>query len=311
MAALLEIQDLVKHYGSVLALDGAHLAIDPGETIGLVGKNGAGKTTLLSIVAGFFEQDSGLCRFMGGNIRDRKLNGKINIQPQETCFKKGIPLYRQLVHFCRLLGMATAEAREQIHDLSKQLGTMKYIDKPVEKLSFGQAKRLNLLQAFLGTPALILLDEPTAGLDPIAAAEARRMIQSRPDGTSFLISSHNLYELQDMCTRVLVLDQGRIVNNIELLETANRDNILKIKLSSHPGETLVSALLQLPEITDLLIDQHDRSRLTLHFATPEPDRFQLRIQGIIIEHGLSVTQLNRGSSLSDNMRELMEADKSS
>lgn len=305
MTALLEIQDLVKHYGKVTALTGVTLSIDPGETVGLVGKNGAGKTTLLSVIAGHIKQDAGTCRFLGRDPGGLEPAGGINFQPQETCFKKGIPVYRQLIHFCRLLDMATAEARSQIQDLSRQLGTTAYIDKPVGKLSFGQAKRLNLLQAFLGAPALILLDEPTAGLDPIAAGEARHMIQTRPEGTSIFVSSHNLYELQDLCSRVLVLDQGGIVNNINLIEAANRDNILKMKLNRPPDETLVSVLSRLPEITDMVVDRLDRTRLTLHFAAPEPDRLQLRIQGLVIEHGFSVTQLNRGNSLGDDMRELM------
>ena len=305
MSSLLEIRDLVKHYGRIKALDGVDLSIDQGETIGLVGKNGAGKTTLLSIIAGFFRQDSGVCQFTGMDIRNLELAGKITIQPQETCFKKGIPVSRQLKHFARLLNIPPATAREQIRDLGRQLGTENYSGKPVEQLSFGQGKRLNLVQAFLGTPALILLDEPTAGLDPIAANDVRHMIQSRSRDASFLISSHNLYELQDICTRVLVLDQGKMVNNIELSENITRDNILKVRLNASPGEALTTVLTQVPEVTDLIVEGHDRTRMTIHFATPEPDRFQLRIQGIIIEHGFSVTQLNRGNSLSDNMRELM------
>ena len=309
MDTLLAVQDLIKHYGNVKALDGIHLSINSGETVGLVGKNGAGKTTLMSIIAGFFKQDAGSCKFKGSELSGLELAGKLTIQPQETCFKKSIPVVRQLMHFCRLLGISTNDAWEQINNLSKQLGTEDYIHRPVEKLSFGQGKRLNLLQAFLGTPELVLLDEPTAGLDPIAANDVRQMIRSRSNQTAFLISSHNLYELQDICSRVLVLDQGKMVNNINLSEDANRANILKIKLNNSPGETLISALSQIPEITDLVIDQHDKARLTIHFASPEPDRFQIKIQGVIIEHGLSVTQLNRGNFLSDNMRELMAEDK--
>lgn len=309
MNALLEIQNLAKRYGNVKALDGVHLSINPGETVGLVGKNGAGKTTLLSIIAGFIRPDAGLCQLAGTDLRDRDLAGRVSIQPQETCYMKGVPVIRQLIHFCRLSNMATVKAREEIRFLSNQLGTEDYIGKAVEKLSFGQGKRLNLLQAFIGTPALILLDEPTAGLDPVAANEVRQMIQSRTRETAFLISSHNLYELQDICSRILVLDQGRLVSNINLLENPDRDNILKIKLNAFPGEALVAALSEVPEITDVIADKHGQAGLTLHFASPDPDRFQLRIQGIVIEHGFSVTQLSRGHSLNDNMRELMAADK--
>jgi len=290
VAALLRIQNLGLRYGSVTALEDINIEVDEGDCIGLVGKNGAGKTTLLSIVAGLLRPDTGAVTLAGP--------ARIGLQPQEQCFRQRLPVRRQLQHLQRLAG---AFAAEELDGYLAELDAAGYVDKPVEQLSIGQAKRLNVLQAFLGTPRLILLDEPTAGLDPIAADSVREMILSRRGSVTFLISSHNLYELQDLCRRVLILDRGKLVNDIHLDEHAGADSILRLQLDREPDDELLAQLAGLAETTQLNRDRHDRRRLTLMFASDAPDRLQLAVQSLINDRGYSILQLNRGRTLSDDL----------
>lgn len=292
---MLQIRHLGKRYGGVTALDDVNLDVEEGECIGLVGKNGAGKTTLLSIIAGLLRPDTGAVT-MTGPVR-------IGLQPQEQCFRHRLPVRRQLRHLQRLAGTFAAA---ELDNFITELDAADYVDKPVEQLSVGQARRLNVLQAFLGAPRLILLDEPTAGLDPLAADSVREMILSRRGGVTFLISSHNLYELQDLCRRVLILDRGKIVNDIMLDRRAGADSILRLQLDRAPDENLLAQLAGLAETTQLDRDRHDRRRLTLMFASDAPDRLQLAVQSLINEHGYSILQLSRGRSLSEDLESLRQ-----
>jgi len=293
MAALLRIHNLGLRYGAVTALEDVNIDVDAGDCIGLVGKNGAGKTTLLSSVAGLLRPDTGTVTMTGP--------ARIGLQPQEQCFRRRLPVRRQLQHLQRLAGAADAA---ELDGFLAELDAADYVDKPVEQLSVGQAKRLNVLQAFLGTPQLILLDEPTAGLDPVAADSVREMILSRRGDVTFLISSHNLYELQDLCRRILILDRGRVVNDIMLDQRAGADSILRLQLDRDPDEDLLAQLAGLAETTQLSRDRHDRRRLTLMFASDAPDRLQLAVQSLINDRGYSILHLSRGRTLSEDLSAL-------
>ena len=149
MANLLEISNLSKRYGSNLALDDISLTIEKPTAIGLVGKNGAGKTTLLSILSGALRANSGSIRILGESPESIATTGKLNILPQDATFKKGISIAKQLRLFARLQGASRQQADEEVKELLAELGDATFADKTVTSLSYGQRKRLGILQAFL------------------------------------------------------------------------------------------------------------------------------------------------------------------
>jgi ABC-2 type transport system ATP-binding protein len=293
---ILQTHNLTRRYGNNTALDNVSFEIADRASVGLVGKNGAGKTTLLSIIAGLLRPTSGTVAFDG-----RTSGTGLGLQPQEECFRRNISVLRQLRHLQRLQPQPAAETGDDLERLLTDLDVRDYAARSVAELSFGQRKRLNILQAFLGRPGLILLDEPTAGLDPIAAATVKEMIRTRARDATFLISSHNLYELQDLCQRVLVLDNGKLVNDIDLLRRADMDSILRLKLDREVNADLLSRMTRLTGITQVTTDRHDASRITLLFADARPDQLQLAVQSLINESGYSILQLSRGKTLSDDM----------
>ena len=297
MPNLVETRTLTRRYGSNTAIDNIALSLDDGGIIGLVGKNGAGKTTLLSLLSGALEPSSGTVNVLGYPASAPQLLGKINILLQEADFKRGISVKHQLIHFAQLQGLTQSEAKNEIGLLLEKLNNSEYAHKVPEAMSYGQRKRLGITQTFIGKPELILLDEPTAGLDPLAAADIRKTIQSFADQTTFIISSHNLYELQDICSRVLVLDKGQLKMNTTLSELNQGSDCLHITLNKNISADLLSALCELPEISEAIPDKTNLEKITLHFTDPGTDKLQLQVQSLILEHGYSVLQLNRGENM--------------
>ena len=308
MTALIEIRDLSKHYRSVVALDCINLKIDNHSTIGLVGKNGAGKTTLLSILSGTIRPNSGTVKVLGQSPHSSTIKGKISILLQEANFKKGIPVITQLEHFARLQGLSKQAAKEEIGDLLKKLNNTDYAHKKPETLSFGQRKRMGIVQAFIGSPDLVLLDEPTAGLDPVAANSVRSFLQAFSKQSAFIISSHNLYEIEDICSTIVVLDKGKIVTNANLSDLTNKNNSLNITLDQAISAPLMSAISGLEDVTELIVDDSNQEKITVHIIATELDKFQLSLQTLIVEHGYSVIQLSRGKALIDEVIKMVDAE---
>ncbi len=305
MTNLLEIHDLSKYYRSVVALDKINLTIDEHTSIGLVGKNGAGKTTLLSVLSGAIRPNSGIVKILGYSPQASTIIGKLNILLQDAHFKQGIPVIAQLEHFARLQGFSKESARDEIATLLDRLNNADYADKKPETMSYGQRKRLAIVQAFIGKPELVLLDEPTAGLDPVAANDVRKFIQSFSNKSAFIISSHNLYEIEDICSRVVILDKAKLIANTEISELAAKDNTLNITLDRIPADNLVTALLQLPEITEFIQNKSNQHKITLYFASIHPDQLQLQVQSLIIDQGFSIVHFSRGKALVDGVIDLV------
>ena len=305
MAALVEIDELVKQFRAVRALDGCSFTIASPGLIGLVGKNGAGKTTLLSVLAGSMQPSSGRVAVLGFAPGRPGLLGSVGVLTQDANFRRGVSGRAQLVHLARLSGVAPDAARAQIHSLLCELGNDDFADQPPERLSYGQRKRLGIVQALLGAPRLVLLDEPTAGLDPVAARAVRELIRRRGADTAFILSSHNLYEIQDVCTRVLVIDRGKLVGDADVSRLAANSNMLTVTLDREPGADLFDALLRLPEITDVMPRRDGRVGVAIRFATTGIDALQMQVQTVLVESGYSVVALTREKALADDVLSLV------
>ncbi len=306
MATLLEINELGKRYGSTQALSDITLTIEEPTAIGLVGKNGAGKTTLLSILSGALRTSTGSLKILGESPQTIASTGKLNILPQDATFKKGIPVTQQLRLFARLQGMDKETAIDAVNALLLELGDAGFANKPPENLSYGQRKRLGVVQAFLGSPQLVILDEPTAGLDPVAANDVRQLIRKLYGESAFIISSHNLYEIEDICSSVIILDEGRLIANRPIAELVNLENRLNLTLDREPDDQLVQTLLQIPEIKDFSQDKLNLEKISLDLGNNNLDDLQLQIQRLIMDNGYTIIDLSRGKGLIDGIMDLVD-----
>lgn len=210
---MIEAERITKHYGAVRALDEVSFAVGAGEIVGLLGPNGSGKTTLLRILTGFFPPDGGMAVVAGLRIDERPLQVResVGFLPEQS------PLYSdlsvdQLLRFAAAVKVPLRVARpERIEAVLVDCGLEAVRAKRIGTLSKGYRQRVGIAQALIGRPQVLVLDEPTAGLDPATVLELRGLIRGLRGRTTILLSSHILADVASICDRVLILHRGRLV----------------------------------------------------------------------------------------------------
>ncbi len=228
----IQIDNVTKTFGPNKALDQVSFEVQPQTIFGLLGPNGAGKTTLFSLAANFIHADSGSIRVLGIDVRNSsELRGRLGILPQDALFQRNVPIREQMVFFRRLADRSIPEAEQDVDEALEMVGLEEYRNRPIQHLSHGMIKRLGIAQAFMGNPEVILLDEPTAGLDPRNAHQVHEIIFRLRQSATIMVSSHNLAEIQSLCDHVAILKTGRLVSYGAVDEITSRDQRIELKLS--------------------------------------------------------------------------------
>ncbi|HSG79438.1 MAG TPA: ATP-binding cassette domain-containing protein, partial [Acidimicrobiia bacterium] len=208
---MLELTDLHKRYGEVVALDGASLRAERGRILGFLGPNGAGKTTAMRSVFGLVALDDGTARWDGATI-DAPQRLRFGYMPEQRGLYPKMRVLDQLTFFGSIHGMTRQDAKASAGALLDELGLADRADDRVENLSHGNQQRVQLAAALLHHPDLLVLDEPFSGLDPMGADRLAEIIRERATaGTAVVFSSHQLDLVEDVCQDVAVIDRGRIV----------------------------------------------------------------------------------------------------
>src|SRR5690606_13423399 len=202
-----DIQGVSQRYGSMTVLHELSLQLAEGEVLGLFGHNGAGKTTTMKLILGLLNPSEGQVRVLGHSPNDPQVRRSLGYLPENVTFYAQLTGRETLRHFARLKGADLA----QVDELFEQVGLAHAADRRVKTYSKGMRQRLGLPQAILGTPRLLLLDEPTVGLDPIAPQDLYRLIdQLRQQGTSVILCSHVLPEVEAHINRAAILAGGQL-----------------------------------------------------------------------------------------------------
>lgn len=208
--ATLEIDALTKRYGGTVALDGVSFDVRPGEIFGFVGSNGAGKTTTMRIALGVLAADSGQVR-LGGRPIDLDVRRTIGYMPEERGLYPKMKVGEQLAYLAELHGVDRAAARRAVLRWAEQLGVDRRLDDTVDALSLGNQQRVQLAAALVHDPAVLVLDEPFSGLDPVAVDVMSEVLREKARaGVPVLFSSHQLDLVQRLCDRVGILVAGRM-----------------------------------------------------------------------------------------------------
>ena len=238
-------RDLVKRRGKIRALDGFTLSVPRGSVTGLVGENGAGKTTWMMTVAGFLSSDSGEIDLLGCGPFDASVHaGKVAILPQDSELPLEMSPYDALYRFGRLQGLSPSAAKRSAESALAAVNLAERAKAPVRNLSHGMRKRAMVAQCFVGDPEIVLLDEPLNGLDPVEADRLRRFILSQRGRRTVVISSHNLEDVERLCTHVAVVGGGRLVRMDTMASMTRGTDRVEYALSSRPSglETLESSI---------------------------------------------------------------------
>jgi len=241
------VRDLTKVYGTVTAVDHISFTLAPATTVALLGGNGAGKTTTIAMLLGLVVPTSGEVRVFGADMSTRRgeVAHRLNFQSPYVDLPSRLTVRQNLAVYARLYGVANVA--ERIAYVARDLQIEPLLDRETGKLSAGQKTRVGLAKAFLNAPELLLLDEPTASLDPDTADWIRRKLRdyARDRGATLLLASHNMAEVERLADRVILLDQGRIIEDETpraLIETFGRKTLEEVFLDVVRGRSR-----QLPE----------------------------------------------------------------
>ncbi len=211
MSSGLIIRDLSKRFGDIKAVDGIDLDVPRGGLVGFLGSNGAGKTTAMRAILGIVRPDAGTITW-DGDIIDEQVRGRIGYMPQERGLYARMPVIDQVVYFGRLAGLDKSTAYESAQTWIERLGLIERQKDLVQELSGGNQQRVQLAVSLVHRPDLLVLDEPFAGLDPVAAETMQEIIAERAaSGASVLFSSHQLDLVEGLCEHVVIVADGREV----------------------------------------------------------------------------------------------------
>ena len=301
---MIECQSLTKRYGQLMAVDDLSFQVAPGEVLGFLGPNGAGKTTTMRIVAGFLPATSGRALVCGYDVESHALQAKQRM----GYLPEGAPSYpemtaRAFLEFVAdVRGLAGERRRRRLDEVYGLLHLEPVLEKSIETLSKGYRRRVGLAQAILHDPEVLILDEPTDGLDPNQKHEVRQLIGAMATNKIIVISTHLLEEVDAVCNRAIIIAHGRILaddtpRNLEARSRFHNAVSLKLANGAPIGEAreLITAL---PEVAATELDEK-AGRLT---ALPAPGRLPLRaISELAAARGWEFAELHLESGRLDEV----------
>jgi ABC-type multidrug transport system ATPase subunit len=230
------LSKVTKKFGSKVAVDDVSLRIKAGSVYGLIGPNGAGKTTTFSMLAGYLQPTGGEIEVLGYAPKQvDELRSRLGVLPQDALLPASDKVGELLVHIARLQDLPKDKCVSEARAVLEEVDGKDWWDTRCGSLSHGMAKRVALAQALLGEPEVVLLDEPTAGLDPKVAYEVRQLIKGRRGRCTMIVSSHNLQELEEICDAAAILDRGRVIASGSMSELTAASEEVRVKVGKPLG----------------------------------------------------------------------------
>ena len=295
-APLVEITGLTKRYGDTLAVDGVDLLVHPGEVYGFLGPNGAGKTTTLRILTGLIAPTSGSVRVLGGSPGQSQVLARIGSMIESPAFYP----YLSGLDNLRLLAEYAEVPRTRIAEVLAQVDLTDRARDRFSTYSLGMKQRLGVAAALLKDPELVILDEPTNGLDPAGMRDMRRLIRELgADGRTVLLSSHLLGEVQQICDRVGIISEGRMVAEHAVEEVREQQELV---IRAAPLESAHSVLRT--ALGDVVHRYDDTLRVSL------PPARAAEVNRVLVQAGIAVSELRSTErALEDVFFELTSKEK--
>ncbi|HET7266865.1 MAG TPA: ABC transporter ATP-binding protein [Oleiagrimonas sp.] len=293
---MIETDQLTRRYGSLTAVDGLSLRVEPGQVLGLLGPNGAGKSTVMRMISGFLAPTSGTARVCGFDVRKQPLAARRAL----GYLPEGAPSYgemtvREFLDFiARARGLKGETRWDAFDSVVERLQLEDVLRQPIDTLSKGFRRRVGLAQAIIHDPPALMLDEPTDGLDPNQKQQVRTLIDAMARDRTILVSTHLLEEVHALCSRVVIIAAGRLLADATPAELETRSRYHGAVSFSAPGAGVARRMLQrLPGVAAVETDPLD-GRITVFPKTGckvlEP------VQTLLSEQGLELSelQLERG-----------------
>ncbi len=250
----IQIEGLTKSFGNQKAVDNISFEVRTGEIVGFLGPNGAGKTTTMRMITQYLSPDSGQIMIGGKQTSRNNMRGSIGYLPEHNPLYEDMPVIDYLEFCGRLQGIARSELNQRVREMVVMCGLNEEKHKKIGELSKGFRQRVGLAQAMIHDPAILILDEPTTGLDPNQRVEIRDLIKRLGRHKSVILSTHILPEVEATCDRILIINRGKIVANgtAEALRSkASGKGLILVDIEGANRHTVQSALLSLPTVTGI------------------------------------------------------------
>ena len=302
---MLAAEHLVKYYGPIHALDDVSVTLDNGEVVGFLGPNGAGKSTTMKIITGYVAPSSGSVSVNGFDIVKQSLECRkqIGYLPQQAPLYEDMTVAAYLDHVARLKGVQRNKRRHEVIEAIEAAHLKEVEGRHIRKLSGGNQRRVGLAQALINKPPILILDEPTAGLDPAQVANLRDLINRLKEQHSILLSTHVLAEVEACCSRVIVLNRGRCILNEDIQALKDRcRQVSQIHIRLMQDDPAFAQALEQSEWARIL-DEKDGYRI----EAPETQRHA--IINLAEQHGGLRELREERRSLEDVFRDLLDADQ--
>lgn len=274
---MIQVENITKKYGSFVAVDNINFEIEEGEVVGFLGPNGAGKSTTMNMITGYVEPTSGRIIVDGYDIskKPRKAKRQIGYMPE------GVPLYSDLTvkefitYMAELKGVPKKEKKEKVQKVIKETGLTEVQNQLTKNISRGYKQRVSMAGALVSNPKVIILDEPTVGLDPKQVTEIRALIKELGKDHTVILSSHILSEVSQICNRVIIINKGKIVaidtpENLEKKVIKDNSVYVTVEDLDNKMDTIKDKLPNVKEIK-LISENEDKTKKYRITATNDED----------------------------------------
>ncbi len=298
MSAAIEIKNLSKHFGLKAAVNDVTFNVEEGDCYGLIGPNGAGKTTTFSMMCGFLFPTSGTIRVLGLDpTQPGVLKRKVGVLPQDAILPPMWPVGELLTYYGELSGLPNAESEAKAALERVQLPETWNVQ--AGALSHGMHKRVSMAQALMGSPPIIFLDEPTAGLDPKIAASVRGVIRDLKGQHTVVVSSHNLQELEELCDATAILDKGRLVSASTMAELTGQMAEFRVQIAR--GTVPIDELKALTGVKDAKVEVNNVLCVQFDSKAVQPEEIITRAVGLLAAKNVLFLTVWRGKRLEERV----------
>ncbi len=307
---MIKVENLSKIIGHTKILDSVNFEVRDGEILGFLGPNGAGKSTTMKIITGFWTPTAGNVHVEELNVAQDSLaiRKKIGYLPENVPLYDEMKVYEYLKWVAELRGIQTDKIKDKIKVAVEACGLQKVIKKPIEELSKGFRQRTGLAQAIIHEPDILILDEPTTGLDPNQIIEIRNLIKNIGQNKTVIFSTHILSEVRATCGRVVIINNGSIVGQgtpEELTRQAGAKEIIYVKIKG-PKDIVKNILSQLDAVENIEEKDKESEEVYGYEITPrEGIDARENLANIVMQNNWSILEFNRKTiSMEDVFREL-------
>lgn len=309
---MITVKNVCKKYGSFVAVDNISFEINDGEIIGLLGPNGAGKSTTMNMLTGFIEPTSGEILINGFDISKKSKKAKSNIgyMPENVPLYKDLTVKEFISYMAELKYVKGKDKKNMVADIMAKTNLTDVQNKLIKNLSRGYKQRVSMAGALVGNPKILILDEPTVGLDPKQITEIRDLIKSLAKDHTVIISSHILSEISQMCEKVIILNKGKLIaiDTPENLENkVSKNNVILVTVEDSENK-IKNVVKEISEITEIkLIKKNDDNTIQYSLTAKENSDIRKIVFEKFAKEGITIFELKKSeTTLEDAFIDLIE-----